>query len=79
MGDTVPGKPTCGARILWIKDLKLRKMDMRFGTWNIQSRLYRGGSLITVAKEIPKYELDLVEVQEAKRVMGSDIKGGTYE
>jgi hypothetical protein len=30
---------------------KLRKMDMRFGTWNVRS-LYRAGSHITVVKEM---------------------------
>jgi hypothetical protein len=44
---------------------KLKKMDMRFGTWNIRS-LYRAGSLMTVAKEISRYKLDLVEVQEVR-------------
>jgi hypothetical protein len=29
---------------------------MRFGTWNVRS-MYRAGSLITVAEEIPKYKL----------------------
>jgi hypothetical protein len=38
---------------------KLRKMDMRFGTWNVRS-LYSVGSLMTVAKEISKYKLNLV-------------------
>jgi hypothetical protein len=33
-------------------------MDMRFGTWNVGSP-YRAGSLMTVAKEISKYEIDL--------------------
>jgi hypothetical protein len=37
-------------------------MDMRFGTWNVRS-LYKAGSLMTVAREISKYELDLVGVQ----------------
>jgi hypothetical protein len=37
----------------------LRKMDWRFGTWNAR-RLYRAGSLITVAKVLSKYKLDLV-------------------
>jgi exonuclease III len=40
-------------------------MDM--ATWNIRS-LYRVGSLKTVLKEVSKYELDLVEVQEVKWV-----------
>jgi hypothetical protein len=33
-------------------------MDMRFGTWNVRS-LHRACSLITVAKEVAKYKLDL--------------------
>jgi hypothetical protein len=45
--------------------LKLRKMNMGFGTWNIRS-LYRVGSLLTVAKEIAKYKLDLAGVQEVR-------------
>jgi hypothetical protein len=36
-------------------------MDMRFGTWNVKS-LNRAGLLMTVAKEISKYKLDLVGV-----------------
>jgi exonuclease III len=44
---------------------KLRKMDMKFGTWNVLS-LYRAGSRMTVAKEISKYKLNLVGVQEVK-------------
>jgi hypothetical protein len=44
---------------------KLRKMDVRFGTWTVRS-LYRAGSLVTVAKEISQYKLDSVGVQEVK-------------
>jgi exonuclease III len=40
-------------------------MDMRFGTWNVSS-LYRSGSLKTVARELGKYKLDLVGVQEVR-------------
>jgi hypothetical protein len=46
-------------------------MDMRFGTLNVRSR-YRAGSLRVVAKEISKYTLKLMGVQE----VGSD-RGGT--
>jgi hypothetical protein len=49
---------------------KLKKMDMRFGMWNVRS-LYRAGSLVTVAKEISKYELDLVRVQKVRWDRGS--------
>jgi exonuclease III len=38
---------------------------MRFGTWNVRS-LYRAGSMKTVARELGKYKLDLVGVQEVR-------------
>jgi exonuclease III len=44
---------------------KHRKRDMRFGTWNVRSR-YRADSLKTVARELRKYKLDLVGVQEVR-------------
>jgi hypothetical protein len=47
------------------KGPKLRNRDMRFGTWNIRN-LYRAGSLMTVSKELSKYKLDLVGVQEVR-------------
>jgi hypothetical protein len=43
------------------KQPKLRRMDMRFGMWNVRN-LYRAGLLMTIAKEISKYNLDLVGV-----------------
>jgi exonuclease III len=38
---------------------------MRFGTCNVRS-LYKAGSLKTVARELGKYKLDLVGVQEVR-------------
>jgi exonuclease III len=38
---------------------------MRFGMWNIRS-LYRAGSLKTLARELRKFNLDLVGVQEVR-------------
>jgi hypothetical protein len=40
-------------------------MGTRFGMWNVRS-LYRAGSLMTVAKEISEYKLDIVEVEEVR-------------
>jgi exonuclease III len=40
-------------------------MDIRFGTWNIRS-LYRAGFLMTVSRQLSRYRLDLVGVQEVK-------------
>jgi hypothetical protein len=52
-------------------------MDMRFGTWKVRS-LYRAGSLMTVAKQIPKYKLDLVGVQEVRWDRGGTEPAGQY-
>jgi hypothetical protein len=43
-------------------------MDIRFGTWKVRS-LYSAGPLATVAKEIVKYNLDLIGVQEAAKLL----------
>jgi hypothetical protein len=40
-------------------------MDMRLGTWNIRS-LYRVGSLMTDSRELSRYRLALVGVQEVR-------------
>jgi len=41
------------------------KRDMRFGTWNVRI-MYRSGSLVTEARELARYKLDLVGVQEVR-------------
>jgi hypothetical protein len=40
-------------------------MDMRFGLRNVRS-MYRASSLMTVLRELLKYKLDLVWVQELR-------------
>jgi exonuclease III len=52
-------------------------MDMRFGTWNVRS-LYRIGSLTTVARELGKYKLDLVGVQEVRWEKGGTERAEDY-
>jgi exonuclease III len=52
-------------------------MDMRFGTWNVRS-LYRTGSLTTIAKELGKYKLDLVGVQEDRWEKGRTERAEDY-
>jgi hypothetical protein len=52
-------------------------MDMRFGTWNVRI-LYRAGSLITAAKEISKYKLHLVGVEEVRWDRGGTEPAGEY-
>jgi exonuclease III len=52
-------------------------MDMRFGTWNVRS-LYRAGSLMTVSRELARYELDLVGVQEVRWEGSGTEPAGEY-
>jgi exonuclease III len=48
---------------------------MRFGTWNVRS-LYRAGSLMAAARELARYKLDLVGVQEVKWDKGGTLEAG---
>jgi hypothetical protein len=56
---------------------KQEKMDMRLGLYNIRS-LYRVGSLMTVSRELSRYKLDLVGVQEVRWVGGGTRPAGEY-
>jgi exonuclease III len=50
---------------------------MRFGTWNIKS-LYRASSLMTVSRELSKYRLDLMGVQEVRWEGNDTAPAGEY-
>ena len=51
---------------------------MRFGTWNVRS-LYRASSLTTAAaRELARYKLDSVGVQEVRWDKGGTITAGDY-
>jgi hypothetical protein len=53
-------------------------MDMRLGTFNMRI-LYSAGSLMTVLKELFKYKLDSVVVQEIRWKKGFiDSKENTH-
>jgi exonuclease III len=60
-----------------LEQLKHWKIDMKFGTWNVRS-LYRSGSLKTVARELGKYKLDLVGVQEVRWNKGGTERAEDY-
>jgi exonuclease III len=44
---------------------KQRKRDVKFSTWNVRS-LYRACSFTAAGRELARYELDLVGVQEVR-------------
>jgi hypothetical protein len=59
------------------KQPKQQNMDMRFGLWNVRS-LYRAGSLMTVSRELARYKLDLVGVQEVRWEGSGTEPAGEY-
>ena len=48
---------------------------MIFGTWIVRS-LYRSGSLTAVARELARYKLDLVGMQEVTCDKGGMLRAG---
>jgi hypothetical protein len=55
-------------------------MDMRFGMWNVRSlyRVGRVGSLMTVSRELARYKLDSVGMQEVRWEGGGTEPVGEY-
>jgi hypothetical protein len=53
-----------------------RNRDILLGTWNVRS-LYRAGALMAAARELARYKLDLVGVQEVWEKEGT-VKAGDY-
>ena len=50
---------------------------MRFGTWDVRS-LYRAGSLKAAVRELARYKLDLVGMQEFRGDKGGTVRAGDY-
>jgi hypothetical protein len=53
------------------------KRDTGLGTWNVKS-LYKSGSLTAAARELARYKLGLVGVQEVRREKGGTVRVGDY-
>jgi hypothetical protein len=54
-----------------------RNRDILLGTWNVRS-LYRAGSIMAAARELARYKLDLVGVQEVRWDEEGTVKAGDY-
>jgi hypothetical protein len=52
-------------------------MDMRFGKWTVRS-LYRSWSFTTVVRELARYKLDLLGVQEVRWDKAGTVRAGDY-
>ena len=53
------------------------KTDIVLGTWNVRS-LYRAGSFTAVARELARYKLYLVGVQEFRWDKGGTVRAEDY-
>ena len=49
--------------------------EMKIGTWNVRS-LYRAGSLKAAVRELARYRLDVVGVQEVRWDKGGTVRAG---
>ena len=47
-------------------------------TWNVRS-LYRAGSLKAAVRELVRYKLDVVDVQEVRWDKGGTVRAGDYD
>jgi hypothetical protein len=56
---------------------KQLKRNIRFGPWNVRS-LYRASSITATARELAKYKLDLVDVQDVRWGKGGMVRVGDY-
>ena len=84
---TVETKFQSGGKLLPHSDLRggvflgeaLRRIrrDIKFGTWNVRS-LYRAGSLKAAARELARYKLDVVGVQEFRWDKEGTVRAGDY-
>jgi hypothetical protein len=50
---------------------------MRFGAWNVRN-LYKTGSLTAAARELSRYKLDLVGVEEVWWDKGGPVRAADY-
>jgi len=54
-----------------------RQRGMKIGTWNFRS-LYRAGSFKAAARELARYKLDIVGVQEVRWDKGGTVRAEDF-
>ena len=55
-----------------------RQREMKISTWNVGS-FYRAGSLKAAARELARYKLDVVGVQDVRWDKGGTVRAGDYD
>jgi len=51
---------------------------MKIGTWNVRS-FYTAGSFKTAVRELGRYKLDVVGVQDIRWDEGGTVRAGDYD
>jgi hypothetical protein len=54
-----------------------RNKDILLGTWNVRS-LYRAGTLMAAAREMARYKLELLGLQEVRWEKEGTLRAGDY-
>ena len=76
VGKLLPHSDFRGGVFLGEALLRIRR-DIKLGTWNVRS-LYRAGSLKAAARELARYRLDVVGVQEVSWDQEGTVRAGNY-
>ena len=75
-GKVLPHSDLRGRVFLWEASRKIHR-ETKLGTWNVRS-LYRVGSLKAAPRELERYKLDVVGVQEVKWDKEGTVRAGDY-
>ena len=75
-GKLLPHSDLLGGVSLGEASRSIRR-EVKLGTWNVRS-LYRAGSLKAAAREIARYKLDVVGVQEVRWDKEGTVRAGDY-
>jgi hypothetical protein len=59
------------------RSFQKRKRDILLGTWDVRS-LYRAGSLTAAARDLARYKLEIVGVQEVRWDKEGTVRAGDY-
>jgi len=70
--------PISGGGVFPGETSRSRQRGMKIGTWNVRS-LYRAGSFKAAARELVRYKLDVVCVQEVRWDKVGTVRAGDYD
>ena len=76
-GKLLPHSDLRGGVFLEVSHSHKRNRDILLGTWNVRS-LYRAGALMATARELARYKLHLLGVQEVRWEKEGTVKEWDY-